>query len=78
MIFEKTPQINRQLVILSLSNFHRVDNEVKARGVAEAGSRNESRWLFKGEVTFVMASHSNLFGDPFVALLLGFTSLSTR
>ena len=78
MIFEKTPQINRQPVILSLSNFHRVDNEVKARGVAAAGSRLKFRWLFKGDVTFAMASHSNLLGDPFVATLLGFTSLSTR
>ena len=42
-----------QPVILSESNFHRASSEVKAQGVAAAGSLNEFRWLTTANVTFL-------------------------
>ena len=40
----------------------------KREPLGEAGSRNNSRWLFKWNVTFVVVSHSNSSGDPFVTI----------
>ena len=45
-----------------------------ARLLAEAGSRNNSWWLADG-MLHRYKSHPNSFGDPIVALLLGFVSL---
>ena len=57
------------------SNFRRVNNGAKARGIfAEAGYGLKSRWLFVVNVTFAETSHPNSEPYPFVALLLGFVS----
>ena len=59
------------------SKFFRASSEKKPRGVAAAGSRNDSRWLLMG-CYIDTEDHSNSFGDPCVASLLGFTSFFTR
>ena len=53
------------------SKFFRANSEEKPRAVRQAGSRNDSRWLFDG-MLHRFKSHPNLFGDPCGAMHLAF------
>ena len=76
LLFIKINQVSSQPVILSLSNFHRVKNEVKAQNAKAVCGISFKSWVAcLPDVTFVAESHQNSLRDPFVARLLGFSSL---
>ena len=64
----KINQFHSQPVILSLSNFHRVKNEVKAQNAkAVCGISFKISVACLLDVTFIAESHPNLLRDPIVA-----------
>ena len=74
----KINQVNSQPVILSLSNFHQVKNEVKAQNAkAVCGISLKILVACLLDVTFVAESHPNSLRDPFVAFAPRFF-LATR
>ena len=67
-------------VILSEVELLRVERseQAEAQGVAAAGSRNESRWLFKGMLHLLWQATKIRSEIPSSLSLLGFSSLFAR